>query len=584
MKKRILNILVIFFIVFISIFANKKVEADTNECTYAAPMTFIDPSITSGSPVRNVEIIMPDRFKVTDRTIFEVNARCETEKSGIVCRTYYMSSKATAKVGDNFGVIPDLFKSSELWKEDWQDNLRNVDCSKKYMIITAYQDNSGSRIKYETKDNIQSQYINSLKSQYKGNKKTYEYLAPITAPNDDTPQIWSYINTHGPIVLINTAKNEKYTGTTYNKFVEYGKQEVSKGTITQETLDKYLNEFPIEQGYYNERSYSKDYYTATKIAWATYYNQYKDVDSGSSTTVTPHQLMANWFYFSGRYILDENVATFKKYFMYIFNGFFDEKQYNWYLDAIDAIEDFKKAADKEDCFDNLCNVYCTTQSKNGTGVSCDGTAWNECTKYDTVSKKYTGNQDYGRCQTAYKECESEAEKDCSRYPTNSPAYEKCIGDKSSKQSRIDSCLQEKLGVEEYNRMKEKEKTQKEAIEQEKEDAFNKFIYSLSSISAPSLDINFDNHYELTCDDVSFFHGFYVVLRVVAPIAVIFFGTLDYAKAVIASDVEKMNKSKKNFPKRLLLLLLFIAIPLIISLLLDLFDTDYNLMRCIIKGE
>ena len=71
----------------------------------------------------------------------------------------------------------------------------------------------------------------------------------------------------------------------------------------------------------------------------------------------------------------------------------------------------------------------------------------------------------------------------------------------------------------------------------------------------------------------------------APILVILFGTIDYAKAVMASDVEKMQKAKKNFPKRLGLLLLFIFVPLIVSFLIKEFSgNSTNLMYCIINGK
>ena len=116
-----------------------------------------------------------------------------------------------------------------------------------------------------------------------------------------------------------------------------------------------------------------------------------------------------------------------------------------------------------------------------------------------------------------------------------------------------------------------------------DDAINRIADSLHSIKAPSLDVDF-KPYEVTCDDVAIFHTFYVILEIMAPILVILFGTIDYAKAVMASDVEKMQKAKKNFPKRLGLLLLFIFVPLIVSFLIGEFSsTNSSLMYCIING-
>lgn len=101
----------------------------------------------------------------------------------------------------------------------------------------------------------------------------------------------------------------------------------------------------------------------------------------------------------------------------------------------------------------------------------------------------------------------------------------------------------------------------------------------------SLNIDFNNPVSLKCSEVEVFHTLYVMLEIAAPILVILFGTLDYAKAVMSSDVEKIEKSKKKFPKRVLLLVLFLFIPVIINFLVGSFSsTNANLMWCIIKGS
>ena len=116
-----------------------------------------------------------------------------------------------------------------------------------------------------------------------------------------------------------------------------------------------------------------------------------------------------------------------------------------------------------------------------------------------------------------------------------------------------------------------------------DDAIDRIADELHGVKAPDLDVDFEP-YEVTCDDVAIFHTFYVILEIMAPILVILFGTIDYAKAVMASDVEKMQKAKKNFPKRLGLLLLFIFVPLLVSFLIGEFSsTNSSLMYCIING-
>lgn len=104
-------------------------------------------------------------------------------------------------------------------------------------------------------------------------------------------------------------------------------------------------------------------------------------------------------------------------------------------------------------------------------------------------------------------------------------------------------------------------------------------------------INFKSKYKVKCKDFEALHTIYLILEIAAPIAVIVFGSLDYAKAVMASDIEKMEKSKKKFPKRLLLLVLFVLVPILIQIILKLFsttsdsiDADTSLMKCIILGK
>lgn len=601
MKRKFLNILVIFFIVFISIFASKKVEAsaagdmadaadaiqkqlakETPQCSYVLPFTAIN---INKSSLRNMVINLDNHLKISQRGIVEFQYNCFSKPGECYFRYNYFDSQKEFKNDENSQkidvAIPEKYYSYYFFIGENHKFSKcsdyvtlSYDASKSYktpdLALSSFVSSS-----FLNGDNAKKKYVSTLSNQYgSGTSNIYMPVADVNQ-KDEQNQIVAYIKQMGQITLINTNLSEKYQGDYYSKFID----EVKKNN---NNVDEIISSFPVDKENNNTRSITKDYYNLTYSSWDKVLKN--NSDTGYYAKPIVHQTMANWFYYSGRDLLDNNPQLFEKIYKIIFKGFIDEKLYNAHIKAIESIQDYNDAADKEDCFDNPCNVYCTTQSKNGTGVSCDGTAWNECTKYDSVSKKYTGSQDYGRCQTAYKECESKAENDCSRYPTNSTAYEECIGDESSKQNRIDSCLKEKLGVEEYNKMKEKEKTQKEAIEQEKEDAINKFIHTLSSVTAPSLDINFDKHYELTCDDVSFFHGFYVVIRILAPIAVVLFGTLDYAKAVLSADIDKLNKSKKSLPKRILLLILFLGVPFIVSFMVNLFGGDFSLMKCIINGE
>lgn len=567
MKRKFLNILVIIFIVFISMFTSKSVYAADDECTYISPMTFID---TQSAYFRNVLISLDSKkYYVPVRTIFQIKVSCEKmdDTNDIACKMTYIATKYDI---ENVQAIPLTFESKSVDHVNINYYNLPVNCSQKYMVV-SYDELNSLDYYYKTNNNIQSEYVNFLNNQYKGMTSASKFLAPLTKPTIDSLQIQKYIDEFGPVVLINTKYSEKYEGTNYKKFVDEGNARVKdKSEQEKKKWEDSLSKFPIDQNDYNTRSITKDYYNTTKQAWASYYKKYKDKDEGSSTLNISHQLMANWFYYVGRYILEENITTFEDYFTYLFKGYIDDETFDSYIGALRQIESYKDADDKESCFESgdPCVSLCTTQAENGSG-KCSGQAWDACTK----------GVPYNTCENAYKSCKEA--NDCSKYSNNGNSYSACM---SNYNSRIDSCMENKLGKDEYQKIKERTEKQKENIQKQKDDAFDKFIYNLSKISAPTLDINFEHHYKLTCDDVSFFHGFYVVIRILAPIVVVLFGTLDYAKAVLSADIDKLNKSKKSLPKRILLLILFLGVPFIVSFMVNLFGGDYSLMKCIINGE
>lgn len=194
------------------------------------------------------------------------------------------------------------------------------------------------------------------------------------------------------------------------------------------------------------------------------------------------------------------------------------------------------------------------------------------------AEKYKKNVCYAVCSDSTgRVYESNALSAC----TKGELYKKCSDCKKSKcanvpSSSLDSCMKGCYGKEAYQGLLDKIKTNNSSLEKLKD--------TLYRVSAPTLDINFDNKAEIDCDDVVIFHTIYVILTIAAPILVIVFGSLDYAKAVMASDIEKMEKSKKQFPKRLLLLIVFVLVPIFVRILISFTNTNTNLMECIISGS
>lgn len=71
------------------------------------------------------------------------------------------------------------------------------------------------------------------------------------------------------------------------------------------------------------------------------------------------------------------------------------------------------------------------------------------------------------------------------------------------------------------------------------------------------------------------------MKILGPTIAIVMGSLDFAKAIIASDEESMKKSQKRFINRLIAAMLLFFVPLLVQIMLELFNITSNI-TCGIK--
>ena len=92
--------------------------------------------------------------------------------------------------------------------------------------------------------------------------------------------------------------------------------------------------------------------------------------------------------------------------------------------------------------------------------------------------------------------------------------------------------------------------------------------------------------KIKCSDYTAARYLYVIVMVIAPVLAIVFGSLDYTKATMAFDMEKMKKFKKKLPLRILALVLLYVTPFFITTILSVFspNTGYKMMSCITTGK
>ncbi len=71
----------------------------------------------------------------------------------------------------------------------------------------------------------------------------------------------------------------------------------------------------------------------------------------------------------------------------------------------------------------------------------------------------------------------------------------------------------------------------------------------------------------------FVNGFMIFFYIVAPILLIFFGSLDFTKAMVSSDQESLKKAWKNFSKRLAATILLFLAPTVVNIIISFNVTD-----------
>ena len=92
---------------------------------------------------------------------------------------------------------------------------------------------------------------------------------------------------------------------------------------------------------------------------------------------------------------------------------------------------------------------------------------------------------------------------------------------------------------------------------------------------------------LTCDDVKYATQAYNTIRILAPVLLIIFGSLDFFKAIVAGDVKKQQEARSKFPKRLIALLLLVLLPFVVQFIFSTFgrygSQKTNIFCCVVSN-
>lgn len=587
MKKSFVKIVTIFSIIFMSFFINKSV-VNAETCRWVSPLTYLNennlPSLIQSQVVYKTNS-ETSHSEIQSLTSFRLKYD-DSYKIGYAVSKFNTTPKGSPSLNGEGGYNIYLNGTYNVIE---YDNVPSGNCSNyKYVKVETKSNGARKIFKVTLSGVTESEYQNYLKTggQYKnlfesnrlyGIYTLHAFTTDKQLKNmrDESKEsgirgfdYYSFnhmiTETGGTIYFVNTKQAETYPTqklSAVKQMISIA-QDTNGNALSQERKDKILSGFSqvIDTNTKNKISYTKAYYNATKTKWATYMRENLE----SRAEATRREYFGKWFNKSvARYTLEESPQQFLTYWKYKFpndcttsacdfdgngNSASDREVYNGVINAVNNIMTYNNGSD---CLTQIQNDPCISICSSSSSTCPSGTALNQCQNSET-----------------YRTCHSCATR-CSN-----------IGSASAKEQCYNSCTQNN-----YSSMRNSVRN----AQQEAANSFATTMLSISEITLPHFESDTFKPYTIKCDDVKVFHTIYVILQIAAPIAVIIFGSLDYAKAVIASDVEKMEKSKKKFPKRLLLLILFVFIPIVINTILSLYsmstdkDMDTSLMYCIIKG-
>lgn len=390
-----------------------------------------------------------------------------------------------------------------------------------------------------------------------------EKVRGLPALHDANSNFKNYVEYSGGIVFSNPTKSAKYPTTNKDRFDTLLKEQTCdegkkncKDLFDSDTQEKAKTGLSIliDLNEYDSKTGSSIFYEATKDKWYEY--MMEDLEKPKKASAIRKEYFSKWFNMVSRYIFeeDEQMEMFKKYFNYICENpegvveGFDSSYCESINKVVSAMLTHKKAEEKLVELDSdPCAAICPACAKK--------------------------NYYYMSCEASCRDKKRELFEKCSECigKTTEDEKKKCMGDK-------------------YNDIMAAIDKAKSDTEKEKQDAAKAAVsaalelYEIGIADPQRLNIQFGKRANIKCSDVKVFHDIYMLIIILAPILTIVMGSIDFLKALLASDEKKMAEFKKKFPKRLIMLFLLILVPLIISFLTsNVAGLDNSVMGYIING-
>ena len=441
-----------------------------------------------------------------------------------------------------------------------QSDMKKSCTYENYKYLKVYISNNKYWVEPATESDLKNYYANQYNdlkytTDDQGNKK----IDNITSVTNVKKQ---------PLIFVGDNKYSNFA------HVDYSDKHLNELSTTYEEENQYYGEVVaiLNTNTFMRRS-EYEFFMQTKDKWLSIVNNaINEIDSSCSwdnetlfncSAAVKYEQYSKYFYIYfnkniARWILEDDYNQFLKCykFAYLYGANLENSERITKISELTKmIEGLKEnnvtRDEREQAKINMCNSLCGYANGTLTTVEYQNACKNNNTKYHD-------------CLNAYSKCKNAG-------------------------TGFDYCMSSVLGRDNYNELSSINSQYLKALDDKIHETNQKIIKSVSTIhrfsvkELPSLNMDFNKKYEVKCEDVKMLHSIYMALIIIGPILVVVLGTIDYAKAVIASDEKKMQENKKKFPKRLIAGVLLLLVPFIIKFLLNIFGGNLKLLKCIVNG-
>ena len=587
MNKKILKVLSIIILFFIVFFVNVNgVFAATEKCKMKTPFTFvgdnnklIDIKVTSINNdfsfdywcgVLNVANVADLGIlflgpadcwnNSTNTTISYINPEALTLVFNEKTKTKGKDDESYKVISMNLGIL--AYDNEIQYEQELKINKGsyNFDSCSEYTKVVC-DDDYNCDVSTATAD----EYKEYLQNQGSFFTKSGMIYNPAYVTFDKNMNFYEYLQ--AGIVFRNTTNSTKYPNKNLTQYNNYIKK--SRTTNISDVGDSISVFIDVDE--VDSRSYDSIYYEATKDRML---EVYEDVLSSKYNSDTMDSIKKNalnkWFYYSGRYLFEEDLELFQKFLKLIYEtNKIDSikpeefEKMNEIISQMIKGEEIQEEKAKIEGDEDLCEYLCPSCLKKSDNY--DLTSCSKCKIENTYAKT---------CP----DCLKKSIDECKKLDAMGRATSTCINNK------LKTCMGTDIDLlkikQEYNDKLEKE-------EQEVADAIGTLSKELKTVTAAKLEelnVKFNSKYYPVCEDWEDFHTIYKMMIIIAPILVIILGSLDFIKSMAASDGEKMKKFREKFTKRILALVLLILIPIIVSFLTSsIAGLNNTIMNYIVNG-